>query len=1393
MGCGSAHSHSASNVLPTVDKANPMPSACDPKKPPLCSAETNLKDFSLVWYGPDLTSSPDVISKFAETFSVQKPEDLPSTLAWAQKPAVVILKGERYRDVSSNLESNGYVAGVFAIGGNDMRADCKKTFAIPQKKLDPDEIEKLLRARYGEYMRAQRFVDEPSERVFLSPEDEISLKLKGSDLFFSASGEAKPSDTIKALDRVELAAKSNPENAEIQSVLRYAKEQTELGPRQALAAYTFSAGLGRMLNEHMRARDETVAEYAKEMKRGIYEFGSAILETRTAVYRGIRLGPKLLSDFEARKGECVLLGGFLSTTLSKELALSFSSNEGKGATALLEILLVDYDDELESGLKRFGLLQDGGVVFPASIARCSVCEEEKEVLFPPFYPAKVVDVGTEIIGGRVYQKVMMKAPKCVQVSGRQRLDKSQPFSTAWKRPYVETMLQLCERRTITRLGLVDLDFMKDAKTFSRVMSLVKTGNCAELLVEQAAVADTQIARIIRECKRSLGTLRRLSLNNAKLGVYGVSLIAQMLAGNGMLEVLELAGNDTKPFGAKAIMGGLVTNNALIELNMMNTNIGDEDSESIGIALTSNKTLAMLNVSHNKMTVDGLANIAKALEKNEFLLSLDASYNDYERAWCSAEPSLANNSTLVSLNLDTPKVATSPKLNMATALNALLLFQQYKANPSKYSERRRRAIEEVLDYDTDRTVLDLKGAMEGGIDKVAAVLQVNQTITTLIARRTEQVFKVLSGLTGNRVLKTLDLAESKLAAEEQLLLTGILTSDTALTAVNLSDCNIDMNVLYFIMLALQVNTTLKKVNLSGNNGGNIDLWQGVLGETLNENKTLVSLDLSRIPLGDKQAVPLVLALCGNTSLSVLKLDQTGIGAGTFRELAITLTRNKTLTKLYASENQVPVKEFMEFCQSLGENVTLTHLRISADLPDEEIDAFSSALKINKGLTGLRVQGKTVKDRFAEAVAAATGANTSLRLKTLKFRGSEITPRASEGIGRIIANSPDLVRVDFHKLGMSSGQFAPVAAVLMENKTVTHLSLRGCELDEICVIKLLSDLLKANSTIQYMNLRSCHIEEGWAPELFSGVKVNKGVKTLYLDDNFSWRDTLQSELPDVLMENSTLTTLYVDGPFGPEADISIRLLRRLGRQIARLITPDGTNHMVRQNGVSVERWRRVRKNLMIKEIEENLASDSTESLDLVDFYMDLDGMKTLAERLKNDEKIKELGIFFSNSSFGDEFAILIGEMFAINKTITGLFFGGNGIGTDGIGALARVLERNDKLESMRVAFENLGDRGAKCFAEVLKTNKTLRTLAIKSCNIGNEGAVALCEALAVNKSLKELQLGNNRIGSEGARRIVETMARAERGEIDIMLKGNPIGKECVEMLRECPATAKGANSN
>lgn len=129
------------------------------------------------------------------------------------------------------------------------------------------------------------------------------------------------------------------------------------------------------------------------------------------------------------------------------------------------------------------------------------------------------------------------------------------------------------------------------------------------------------------------TVTELNLSGNNIGDAGAEGLADMLKSNKTLTKLNLPQNAIGEAGASQPAAGLEQcNTTLTELDLTNNNIGDSGATCLADALRSNKTLTELNLSHNNIGDKGATSLASVLKQyNNVLEVLNLSSNNVREA------------------------------------------------------------------------------------------------------------------------------------------------------------------------------------------------------------------------------------------------------------------------------------------------------------------------------------------------------------------------------------------------------------------------------------------------------------------------------------------------------------------------------------------------------------------------------------------------------------------------------------------------------------------------------------------------------------------------------------------------------------------------------------------
>ncbi len=1373
MGCGTTTVRS--------NTSQPVPVAVEvPPDSTIPTEQASLKSFTLLLFscGVVSESDPSLAEKFGSIISVGKPEEVEPAVGGSVNPVVLVSREEKYQEVSAFSEHNNHVAAVVILAavsnGRENKHGGKKVAGAVKTLAN---VEVLLRNVCREYGRAQRFFDERTEKSFYGLEDKnlivgsLRMQAKSDEfsIFYPLGMKAvnirgilddKLLDTIEQTVQKETAAELVKRAKSIVATIAHLRARgTDM--KSVIESYTMP-GLYFMLNLYLRyGKPDCLAlfrEYMFCLKGSMCELGKPMTDTGAVAYRGLRWDPKFLEEYRQKKGQCVLLNGFVSTSLDKKVAVEFANHgSGAGASTLLEMRLVECDDSYVRFIRDFEFPEENGVYFPVNISEFSVYSTEREVLFPPFYPIKIIDVDEETVDGQTYSRILAEVPNCVNISGKSRLSnmlKVQSSDVDWGKEYLDSMLRLSEHRIVDKLSLVNMNFLQYPGVFQRVLGLVKEGLCTQLIIEFEKLGPTDLASI---CKESLaGKLRRLSLNNTGLGEAGEEgekMMELLLKDNLALTALELSANNIGKKGIQLIAEALRTNTALTELGLSANKMGPECGPIIAEALSHNRSLASLDLSYNKLDDKGLPPLATALENNTTLYTLNISFNDATmhgvRDFAAA---LGRNHTLASLYCVQEHIGDgeeNDELDYLAYLRSFYLAQHCaKKNSDLVLPERQRAASSALKRNLDYTKIDMRQAhvylKVNNVDKIAAILRVNETVAELNLEQSlndgETIEPILAAAGENKDGKfaVLDLHHNRLPESSILALAKVLASGCSLLAIDLSICSVSTEAAAAVLASLGPTSKLRKLNLSGNSLGP-NIAEG-LEKALTGCQSLAGLGVGR-------------ALCMNSGLRVLKLDCVELGKESFRAIVGALEINKTLNKLYISECQMGNAEIMElFGDALVKNSTLSHLRITAgeELSPEASTALGKVLSTSKSLMSLQFARNTVANSVLRAVKEAVQTETSL--KTLKFIGLDLAPDRLGLLAEIIRLNKKVTTLCMHAVFKDPASLKTLANELCDSKVISTLSFRGCGLHPESM-KILGRILRRNTSIRTLNLRECYIEYSNIIRFANALRVNKTLTTLYIDRNKMVGNS-KRQLVNSLMRNTTLTTLYMDGPIGMELKYMIMHAAFANRTLSKVIISGGRNVLMEFRDENMEQLKVYRRNRAIAMIQFFVKDGRAGTFTLMGCSVDADSMGALAESIKHKRNFADFMVMCNER--GNACARPIADMLLVNTSIKALGYAANGSTSEAAKIFAEMLKKNTLLDTIYIALENIGDEGARALAEALKVNRGLTRIQLISCNIGDEGAAAIAEAVKVNSKICELDLRGNMIGNEGGKRLMEALA-------------------------------------
>ncbi len=410
--------------------------------------DTHLKGFRLVWYDPQVNGKSnkkyqkELVTLFASCSFCDNPKDAihefssPSPIPLT---TVVISNGNNYPDVREAAESAAEVCGILIFCFNlekyeHYKKESKKVLAVSNHF---HELKGELKKVHSLNQRIRRFFEVREEQAFYTLKDAEVIKTALSQrvenevctIFFPIGFKGVDISSVLTpakLEEILFVAKHDdclaPYLCDIQERISALKSCPDM--QTVIASFTEN-GLRNVLDLYIRYGYseglKLFREYLFCLKGSLIELGEPIPAATTVLYRGMSLSQKDLQRWaEAGNSERERYGLFpslTSTTADEKIADEFINiQRGKDKThhmVKLSMKLTDEAGPFSEFLREFNFAEDCGLFYPCDVSKYSAFREEKEVLFPPFYPFKIVGIAPEKDG---VIRIDLLVPRSVCVS-----------------------------------------------------------------------------------------------------------------------------------------------------------------------------------------------------------------------------------------------------------------------------------------------------------------------------------------------------------------------------------------------------------------------------------------------------------------------------------------------------------------------------------------------------------------------------------------------------------------------------------------------------------------------------------------------------------------------------------------------------------------------------------------------------------------------------------------------------------------------------------------------------------------------------------------------------------------------------------------------------------------
>ena len=517
--------------------------------------------------------------------------------------------------------------------------------------------------------------------------------------------------------------------------------------------------------------------------------------------------------------------------------------------------------------------------------------------------------------------------------------------------------------------------------------------------------------------------------------------------------------------------------------------------------------------------------------------------------------IKTNSSLIELNISNCAITCENACAIANAILIANILQKLDISDNEISDDGAAALSKYLESSTSLRELDISwnDITYKGANTIAEALKNNKT------------------------LQKLDISGNKIFDDVIITFSECLKNNITLMELSMSKTNITIKG----TCALQVNSTLKKLDISGNeicdNGaialskylecstslreldvsGNNITYKGAnaIAEALKGNKTLQKLDISGNRISDDVIITFSESLKYNTTLMELSISRTNITTKGNCVLQI----NSTLKKLDISDNDICDDGAITLSECLKTNVELIELDISWNkIGCKGASAIAKAIQVN---IACNKRSNSKITSFSECLKGNQHKNSRNSVKEVKqikglqklnVSGNKISNDGGIAFGECLKTNASLIEFDISNNKIACKGASVIARALQENTTLRMLNILLNNITADGVIAF-SECLKTNKTLTEFHLSTDFFTSKEANAIVKAIETNVDLKslTLYIANinasSCTQRFSFNMTILAALYNNNMITELTLSKPILPlDVDIIENEIEKLNNK-------------------------------------------------------------------------------------------------------------------------------------------------------------------------------------------------------------------------------------------------------
>ena len=584
-----------------------------------------------------------------------------------------------------------------------------------------------------------------------------------------------------------------------------------------------------------------------------------------------------------------------------------------------------------------------------------------------------------------------------------------------------------------------------------------------------------------------------------------------------LQKLDVSDNYIPEKACETIASVVYSNSELEYLVLSNNNLGKETLD-IAIALQGLDSLKVLELGKINLPKEVFKELASVIEYNDCLNTLKLYNNDMQSSAIVILQALARISSLQVLDLRYTQLNEDAGFYLSsvicnnTGLDQLYLDDNDIGEGLSYVAKALQQLNSLQALGLGNTSMPIKVSPD-----LAKAIECNNNLSTLQLNGNNlqsSVITILQALSKISSLRILTLQSNQLNEDVVKYLSCVIINNPELIKVFLGNNNfgkeVEKPLQSFLLLQvlgfgkavimkeatdeLESGMACKQIlSTSNTHDNNLQHSAIIILEALSKVSSIEVLNLQSIQLNEDAGSYLSSAICNNTGLNELHLDDNNLGKGLLH-IAKALQQLNSLKVLRVEHSNMPREVCNELAVAIKCNQSLNTLQLCCNNLQSSINVILQALSKISSLRVLDLRYNQLDEDVGEYLSSAIQNNAGL--KELNLQNNNI----GKGILQIVKSLKQLNSLQVLSLAstnMPKEACKELALVIECNQCLKELNLSDNNLQS-SVIVILQALGKL-STLEILSLHSNQLSEDVGEHISSLITKNTRLKWFVLFKN------------------------------------------------------------------------------------------------------------------------------------------------------------------------------------------------------------------------------------------------------------------------------------------------------